>query len=165
MAAWARMTATSYLPRRALCGKSVRRLSQELRFQPDIIKLIKSKVSDPVSSQAQLLKILPMSMPIRLEGETEESIPTGREEGTEPVVDEMVHEHVQIVPADSMEIDNGAEELGDAMVTGFARAAGAHEDEPPTSRPRIAHVESSELKEPVFRNEQSIKETRQSHIK
>ena len=97
-------------PEGTVCGKSVRRLSQELRFQPNIIKMIRSKVSDPVLSQAQLLRILPMSVPIRLEGETEESIPVNEEQvSVEPAVDEMAHENVQIVPADSMEIDNGAE--------------------------------------------------------
>ena len=38
----------------------------------------------------------------------------------EPVVDEQAHENMQMVPADAMEIENGAEELGDAMVTCFA---------------------------------------------
>ena len=82
--------------------------------------MIKRKVSDPLLSQAQLLKLLPMSMPIRFEGESEETIMESAELA-EPVVDEQAHENVQMVPADAMEIENGAEELGDAMVTGFAR--------------------------------------------
>ena len=50
-------------PHGTVCGKSLRKLSQELRFQPDIVKMIKSKVSDPLLSPAQLLKLVPMSMP------------------------------------------------------------------------------------------------------
>ena len=125
-----------------MVGKSARRLSQELRFQPNIVRMIKSKVSDPVMSQAQLLKLLPMSMPIRLEGESEETI-TESAEMDETVVDEQAHENVQMVPADAMEIENGAEELGDAMVMGFSRSAGPHEDEPLAVRARIAHMKAS----------------------
>ena len=36
-----------------------------MRHQPDLVKAVKSRVSDPVMSQATLLKLLPSSVPIR----------------------------------------------------------------------------------------------------
>ena len=105
-----------------------------------------------------------MSMPIRLEGESEETIAENVEMAV-PVVDEQAHENVQAVLAVAMEIENGAEELGDAMVTGFARAAGPHDEELQSSkRARIARMDAGEMKEPVFRSEESIKATRKAHI-
>ena len=107
-------------------------------------------------SSTRSVNVPPMSMPIRLEGESEETI-TESAEMVEPVVDEQSHENVQIVFADAMEIKNGVEELGDAMVTGFSRFAGPHEDETPVVRARIAHMEVSEMKAFVFRSEESIR--------
>ena len=52
------------------------------------------------------------------------------------------------------------------MVTGFVRAAGPHDEEFPSSakRARIAHMEASEVKEPVFRSEDGIKATQEALI-
>ena len=110
-------------------------------------------------SQAQLLKMLPMSMPIRLEGESEETI-AENVEMVVSVVDEQAYENIQTIHTDTMEIENRVEELGDLMPTGFACVAGPHDEESPSSRARIACIEASEMKESVFRSEESFKITR-----
>ncbi len=74
-------------------GKSVRRLASELRYQPEVAKLITAKVSDPVMSQTKLLKLLPVSVPIRLEGESEAEQPAteAAAAASDPMVDEAAH--------------------------------------------------------------------------
>ena len=58
-------------PHGTVTGRSVRRLAGNLRVQPDLVGKIKSRVRDPALSQAELLKVLPASVPIRLSGETD----------------------------------------------------------------------------------------------
>ena len=50
-------------------GKSVRRLPLEFRHHFNLGKKLKGDISDPVMLQAKLLKILPMTVPVRLLGE------------------------------------------------------------------------------------------------
>ena len=57
------------LPHGTVTGRSVRRLARNLRIQPDLVGKIKSRAQDPVVSQAELLRVLPTSVPIRLSGE------------------------------------------------------------------------------------------------
>ena len=52
-------------------GRSVRRLPPEQRYQADLVESLRAEVSDPVLSQTKLLRILPTSIRIRLDGETE----------------------------------------------------------------------------------------------
>jgi hypothetical protein len=125
-----------------ITGRSVRRLPPESRFQVDLLRGLKAKVSDPVMSQAKLLRILPVSVPIRLDGETEAleeaaeldaRIPMEAEE----LVNQDAAEAVVLLPAQSVDMDVGAEELlGDAMATDTADTAGTAE-EPPAQRRRI----------------------------
>ena len=49
----------------------MRRLAGNLRVQPDLVGKVKSRVQDPALSQAELLRVLPASVPIRLSGETD----------------------------------------------------------------------------------------------
>ena len=49
----------------------VRRQAGNLRVQPDLVGKLQSRVQDPALSQAELLKVLPASVPIRLAGETD----------------------------------------------------------------------------------------------
>ena len=42
-----------------------------VRVQPDLVRKLKSGVQDPALSQAELLKVLPASVPVRLAGETD----------------------------------------------------------------------------------------------
>ncbi len=58
-------------PHGAVTGKSARRLAAELRCQPDLAKVAKASVSDPALSEAKLPKLLPATVPIRLEGGSE----------------------------------------------------------------------------------------------
>ena len=58
-------------PHGIVTGRSVRRLAGNLRFQPDLVGKIKSRVQDPALSEAELLKELPASVPIRLANKTE----------------------------------------------------------------------------------------------
>ena len=44
---------------------------ETFRVQPDLVGKIKSRVQDPALSQAELLKVMPASVPIRLSGETD----------------------------------------------------------------------------------------------
>jgi hypothetical protein len=102
-------------------GRSVRRLPPEQRYQADLVRSLRAKVSDPVLSQAKLLRILPASIPIRLDGETEEieqaaepSVPMA----VEPLINEDAADAVEMLPASAVDMDVGAEEmLGDAMAT------------------------------------------------
>ena len=58
-------------PHGTVTGRSVRRLAGNLRVQPDNVGKIKSRVQDPAFSQAELLRVLPASVPIRLSGESD----------------------------------------------------------------------------------------------
>ena len=74
----------------------MRRLAGNLKVQPDLVGKIKSRVQDPALSQAELLKVLPASVPIRSSGETdtdqlaEEQDRAAQGEQMEGVVDERV---------------------------------------------------------------------------
>ena len=52
-------------------GPSVRILAGNLRVQPDLVGKINIRVQDPALSQAELLNVLPASVPIKLAGETD----------------------------------------------------------------------------------------------
>ena len=58
-------------PHGTITGRSVRRFAGNLRVQPDLVGKIKSRVQDPALSHAELLKVLPGCVPIRLAGETD----------------------------------------------------------------------------------------------
>ena len=81
-------------------GRTVRRLAGHLRVQPDLVGKIKSHVQDPALSQAELLKVLPASVPIRLPGETdtdqlaEEQDRAAQREQMEGIVDERVRAEI-----------------------------------------------------------------------
>ena len=72
--------------------------SGNLRVQPDLVGKSKSRVQDPALSQAELLRVLPASVPIRLSGETdtdqlaEEQDRAAQNEQMEGIVDERVRD-------------------------------------------------------------------------
>ena len=51
-------------------GRTVRRLAGHLRIQPDLVGKLRNRVQDLALSHAELLKVLPASVPVRLAGET-----------------------------------------------------------------------------------------------
>ena len=144
-------------PHGVITGRSVRRLPSGLRFQADLVRSLKAKVSDPVMSQAKLLRILPVSVPIRLDRETEalEEAQADEEDlltadppvqdanpmAVEPLVNEEATTAVEMLPSSAMDLDAGAEEaLGAAMATDDAEGEAA----PPARRQRIAGIETND---------------------
>ena len=107
-------------------GRSVRRLAGHLRIQPDLVGKIKSRVQDPALSQAELLRVLPASVPIRLSGETdtdqlaEEQDRAAQNEQMEGIVDERVRAEITR-PLRSIQDDNDVEvkrqRLGEPLAT------------------------------------------------
>lgn len=94
-------------PYGTVTGRTVRRLPAGQRHQPDLVRAVRAEVSDPVLSQAALLKALPVSVPIRLDGETE-LIETRVGESAmveEQIVDEAATTAVQITAPDFMQIE------------------------------------------------------------
>ena len=87
-------------PHGTVTGRSVRRLAGNLRVQPDLVGKVKSRVQDPALSQAELLRVLPASVPIRLSGETdtdqlaEEQDRAAQNEQMEGNVDERVRAEI-----------------------------------------------------------------------
>ena len=87
---------------------------------------IKSRVQDPALSQAELLRVLPASVPIRLSGETdtdqlaEEQDRAAQNEQMEGIVDERVRAEITR-PLRSLEDDNDEEvkrrRLGEPLAT------------------------------------------------
>ncbi len=65
------------------------------------MRAIKAKVSDPVQTQARLLKLLPIAIPIRLEGETETGLEVGEvmPEVAEPMANEQAAVAVSLLPS------------------------------------------------------------------
>ena len=101
-------------------------LARNLRVQPDLVGKIKSRVQDPALSQAELLRMLPASVPIRLSGETdtdqlaEEQDRAAQNEQMEGIVDERVRAEITR-PLRSIEDDNDVEakrqRLGEPLAT------------------------------------------------
>ena len=87
-------------PHGTVTGRSVRRMAGNLRVQPDLVGKVKSRVQDPALSQAELLRVLPASVPIRLSGETdidqlaEEQDRAAQNEQMEGIVDERVRAEI-----------------------------------------------------------------------
>ena len=87
-------------PHGTVTGRSVRRLAGNLRVQPDLVGKMKSRVQDPALSQAELLKVLPGSVPTRLSGETdtdqlaEEQDRAAQSEQMEGIVDVWVRAEI-----------------------------------------------------------------------
>ena len=87
-------------PHGTVTGQSVRRLTGNLRVQPDLVGKIKSRVQDPALSQADLLRVLPASVPISLSGETdtdqlaEEQNRAAQNEHMDGIVDERVRAEI-----------------------------------------------------------------------
>ena len=113
-------------PHGTVTGRSVRRLAGNLRVQPDRVGMINSRVQDPALSQAELLRMLPASVPIRLSGETdtdqlaEEQDRAAQNEQMEGTVDERVRAEITR-PLRSIEDDNDVEvkrqRLGEPLAT------------------------------------------------
>ena len=113
-------------PHGKVTGRSVRRLAGNLRVQPDLVGKVKSRVQDPALSQAELLRVLPASVPIRLSGETdtdqlaEEQDRAAQNEQMEGIVDERVRAEITR-PLRSLEDDNDEEvkrrRLGEPLAT------------------------------------------------
>ena len=113
-------------PHGTVTGRSVRRLAGNLRVQPDLVGKIKSRVQDPALSQAEHLRVLPASVPIRLSGETdtnqmaEEQDRAAQNEQVEGIVDERVRAEITR-PLRSIEDDNDVEvkrqRLGEPLAT------------------------------------------------
>ena len=55
-------------PHGTVTGRTVRRLAGNLRVQHDLVGKLKGRVQDPALSQAELLKVLPASVPIKARG-------------------------------------------------------------------------------------------------
>ena len=113
-------------PHGTVTGRSVRRLAGNLRVQPDLVGKVKSRVQDPALSQAELLRVLPASVPIRLSGETdtdqlaEEQDRAAQNEQMEGIVDERVRAEITS-PLRSLEDGNDEEvkrrRLGEPLAT------------------------------------------------
>ena len=113
-------------PHGTVTGRSVRRLAGNLRVQPDLVGKIKSRVPDPALSQAELLRVLPASVSVRLSGETdtdqlaEEQDRAAQNEQLEGIVDERVRAEITR-PLRSIEDDNDVEvkrqRLGEPLAT------------------------------------------------
>ena len=58
-------------PHGIIVGKAIRRLSPEARYDAEIFNKLKGSVNDAVLSQAKLLKLMSLSIPIRRTGEDE----------------------------------------------------------------------------------------------
>ena len=71
---------------------------RSLRVQPDLVGKITSRVQDPALSQAELLKVLPASVPIRLAGETD--------------ADQLAEEQDRAAQREHMEGNRGRQKLG-----------------------------------------------------
>ena len=107
-------------------GRPARRLAGILRVQPDLVGKMKSRVQDPALSQAELLRVLPASVPIRLSGETdadqlaEEQDRAAQNEQVEGIVDERVRAEI-MRPLRSIEDDNDVsvkrQRLGEPLAT------------------------------------------------
>ena len=110
-------------PHGTVTGRSVRRLAGNLRVQPDLVGKIKSLRR---LSQAELLRVLPASVPIRLSGETdtdqlaEEQDRAAQNEQMEDIVDERSRAEITR-PLRSFEDDNDVEvkrqRLGEPLAT------------------------------------------------
>lgn len=103
-------------PYGTVTGRTVRCLPAGQRRQPDLVRAVRAEVSDPVLSQAALLKALPVSVPIRLDGETE-LIETGADESAmveDQIVDEAATTAVQITAPDFMQIHSDLGGVGGA---------------------------------------------------
>ena len=95
-------------------------------MQPDLVGRIRSRVQDPALSQAELLRVLPASVPIKLSGETdtdqvvEEQDRAAQNEQMEGIVDERVKEEI-MRPFRSIEDDDDVEvkrqRLGEPLAT------------------------------------------------
>ena len=113
-------------PHGRLTGRSVRRLAGNLRVQPDLVEELKSRVQDPALSQAELLKVLPASVPIRLAGGTdtdqlaEEQHRAAQREHAEGLVDDRARAEITR-PFRSLEDDNDKDvkrqRLGEPLAT------------------------------------------------
>ena len=113
-------------PHGTVTGRSVQRLAGNLRVQPDLVEKVKSRVQDPALSQAELLRVLPASVPIRLSGETdtdqlaEEQDRAAQNEQMEGIVEEGTRAEITR-PLRSLEEDNDEEvkrrRLGEPLAT------------------------------------------------
>ena len=101
-------------------------MAGNLRVQPDLVGKVKSRVQDPALSQAELLRVLPATVPIRLSGETdtdqlaEEQDRAAQNEQMEGIVDERVRAEITR-PLRSLEDDKDEEvkkrRLGEPLAT------------------------------------------------
>ena len=113
-------------PHGTVTRRSVRRLAGNLRVQPDLVRKVKSRVQDPALSEAELLCVLPASVPIRLSGETdtaqlaEEQDRAAQNEQMVGIVDEWVRAEITR-PLRTIEDDNDEEvnrrRLGEPLPT------------------------------------------------
>ena len=104
----------------------MRRLTGNLRVQPDPVEKLKSRVQDTAVSHAQLLKVLPASVPIRLAGETdtdplaEEQDRAAQREQMEGLVNDRATAEIT-KPFRSIEDDNDKDvkrqQLGEPLAT------------------------------------------------
>ena len=103
-------------PYGTVTGRTMRRLPAGQRHQPDLVRAMRAEVSHPVLSQAAMLKALPVSVPIRLDEDTE-LIETGIDESAmveEQIVDEAATTAAQITAPDFMQIDSDLVGVGGA---------------------------------------------------
>ena len=114
-------------PHGTVTGRPVRRLAGNLRVQPDLVGKIKSRVRDPALSQAELLRVLPASVPIRLSGETdtdqlaEEQDRAAQKEQVEGIVDERVRAEItrplRSIEEDDNDVEVKRQRLGEPLAT------------------------------------------------
>jgi len=171
-------------PEGIVAGKSVRRLAPENRHNAELYKVIsgpkawKCGIEEPLLSMAKLLKLLPLSIPIRLDGETDIKV-----DGS---LDMLIEDEPVEV---EMAAGEGGENIGldAARATGSSSAPAPATDsssvyapptirpessaqdpiEPPTRRRRIANLRVSaisEMPDPSVRTEENIAESRKAHI-
>ena len=104
----------------------MRRLAGNLRVQPDLVGKIKTRVQDSALSQAELLRVLPAFVPIRLSGETdtdqlaEEQDRAAQNEQMEGIVDERVRAEITRTLRsieDDTDVEVKRQRLGEPLAT------------------------------------------------
>ena len=99
----ARRERKSSAPAIWVSGRTAQRLAGHLRVHPDLVGKLESRVQDPAVSQAELLKVLPASVPLKLARETdtgqmaEEQDRAAQKEHMEGIVDERAR--TEVIPS------------------------------------------------------------------
>ena len=157
-------------PHETVTGRTLRRQAGNLRVHPDLVGKLKSRVQDSALSQAELLNVLPASVP---SGEQAEPISLswpGREQMS-GLVDDRARAEVTR-PFRSLEDDNDKDvrrqRFGEPLATipeEFVGRDKRHIDGPHCSTRSRRDSSVNSLQKPSTRSEGRIVEKREVHIK